>query len=285
MNQKTRKLVVLLPGTLWLIIFFVAPLSIMLAYSLFERGLYGGIEYTLTLQNYIRVVDPLYLNPLLRSVKLALANTVLCLLIGYPLAYYIAKQSGRWKSILLFLVILPFWTNFLVRTYAWMIILRSEGLLNSFLMTFGIITTPLDILFTDKAVMIGLVYAYLPFMVLPLYASLEKLDRTLIDVAKDLGANEWQAFRQVVIPLTLPGIISGSILVFVPSFGDFIIPDILGGAKNIMIGNLIKNQFLHARDWPFGAALAFLVMTAVLLLLMVYIRYGLREDVTEKNIL
>lgn len=281
MKRWLQKWVVLSPAIFWLTVFFAIPLSIVFLYSLFQRGTYGGIEYVFTIDNYLRVGDPLYLKPLWRSFYLATLNTLACLLIGYPLAYFISSQPSPRKNLLLFLVILPFWTNFLVRTYAWMTILRTEGVLNNFLINLHLIEKPLEILFTDKAIIIGLLYSYLPFMVLPLYASIEKLDRSLVDVSKDLGATEVQSFRKVTLPLTKPGIISGSILVFVPSFGEFVIPDILGGAKNMMIGNLIKNQFLTARDWPFGSALAFIVMTVVLGLLMIYIHFGLNDQSSE----
>jgi len=171
-------------------------------------------------------------------------------------------------------LIIPFWTNFLVRTYAWIFILRTEGLLNNTLLSLGIIDAPLEILFTQTAVIIGLVYTYLPFMVLPIYVSIEKLDRALFDASRDLGATAWQSFRRVMLPLTRPGIISGSILVFVPCLGAYITPDLLGGAKSLMVGNLIQIQFLAARDWPFGAALSFIVMAIVLVLLLVYARWG-----------
>jgi spermidine/putrescine transport system permease protein len=260
--------------------FFVIPLTIIFVYSFFERGIYGGIEYVFSFNNYYRVIDPLYLKAVLRTVYIASLNTLICLIIGYPLAYFISNQSQRKKNILLFLVTLPFWTNFLVRIYAWMIILRTEGFLNNVLLWMNLINNPFEILFTDKAVLIGMVYGYLPFMILPLYASIEKLDRNYLDAARDLGATPIKTFWRVIIPLTKPGIIAGSILVFVPSLGAFIIPDLLGGAKSMMIGNLIKDQFLSARDWPFGSALSFIVMAVVLILLMIYLQFG--QTVSEK---
>ena len=261
-------------------VLFVIPLTIIFVYSFFERGIYGGIEYVFSFNNYYRVIDPLYLKAVLRTVYIASLNTLICLIIGYPLAYFISNQSQRKKNILLFLVTLPFWTNFLVRIYAWMIILRTEGFLNNVLLWMNLINKPFEILFTDKAVLIGMVYGYLPFMILPLYASIEKLDRNYLDAARDLGATPIKTFWRVIIPLTKPGIIAGSILVFVPSLGAFIIPDLLGGAKSMMIGNLIKDQFLSARDWPFGSALSFIVMAVVLILLMIYLRFG--QTVSEK---
>lgn len=280
MRQLSQKFTFLFPAVFWLMLFFVIPLTIIFVYSFFERGIYGGIEYVFSFNNYYRVIDPLYLKAVLRTVYIASLNTLICLIIGYPLAYFISNQSQRRKNILLFLVTLPFWTNFLVRIYAWMIILRTEGFLNNVLLWMNLINKPFEILFTDKAVLIGMVYGYLPFMILPLYASIEKLDRNYLDAARDLGATPIKTFWRVIIPLTKPGIIAGSILVFVPSLGAFIIPDLLGGAKSMMIGNLIKDQFLSARDWPFGSALSFIVMAVVLILLMIYLQFG--QTVSEK---
>lgn len=284
MQRAFRKFLVLVPSIAWLGFLFIVPLMIVFVYSFLQRGTYGNIEYIFTLNNYVHVFDPLYLKPVLRSIYVATINTILCLLLGYPLAYFISHQPSHKKNFYLFLVMLPFWTNFLVRTYSWMIILRTEGLLNNLLIQLHLIHEPLTLLFTEKAVMLGLVYSYLPFMVLPLYASIEKLDHSLIDAAKDLGANPWNTFLKITLPLTRPGIISGSVIVFVPSLGAFIIPDLLGGAKNLMIGNLIKDQFLSARDWPFGSALSFLLMLVVLALLMIYIRMGMPDESSEKII-
>ncbi len=283
MKETLQKVVVLSPAVFWLGVFFVIPLTIIFIYSFFQRGVYGGIEYILTIDNYVRLIDPLYLKPVLRSVFVALLTTLICLLIGYPIAYFISNQPQDKKFILLFLVVMPFLTNFLVRTYAWMIILRTEGLVNNLLLSIKLIEEPLELLFTEKAVIIGLVYGYLPFMVLPLFANIEKLDWSLIEAAKDLGATPVKAFWRIILPLTKPGIIAGSILVFVPSIGAFITPDLLGGAKNLMIGNLIKEQFLSARDWPFGSALSFVIMSVVLILLIIYTRLGWGDESAEDN--
>lgn len=258
---------ILIPPAAWLIVFFVVPLVVVFAYSFFERGTYGEIIYSFSFDNYIRAIDPLYLSTLWRSIRLSLIATGISLVFGYPLAWYIASRGEQTKKILLVLLLVPFWTNFLVRTYAWIFILRTEGLMNSVLMGSGLITSPIEILFTEIAVVIGLVYTYLPFMVLPIYVSVEKLDHRLIDAARDLGATSRQIFKNITLPLTRAGVISGCILVFVPCLGAYITPDLLGGAKSLMMGNLIQMQFLAARDWPFGAALSFLVMGIVLLLL------------------
>ncbi|HPZ06962.1 MAG TPA: ABC transporter permease, partial [Candidatus Eremiobacteraeota bacterium] len=243
------------PAFLWLLLFFLIPLGIIFVYSFCERGNYGGVNWNFTFENYKQVLNPVYLKTILYSFWIAILNTVICLLIGYPMAYYIStRKSTAFKNILLILVILPFWTDFLVRTYAWLVILREGGLINTILLQMGIIQEPLKLLFTDLAVIIGLVYGYLPFMILPLYASIEKLDPSLIEAAYDLGANGFNVFWKVILPLTSPGIIAGSILVFVPTLGAYITPDLLGGAKVMMIGNLIQQQFLKVKNWPFGSS-------------------------------
>ncbi|WP_026794059.1 MULTISPECIES: ABC transporter permease [Planktothrix] len=272
-TRKTRNLLILLlPATIWLLIFFIIPLIIVLVYSFLERGTYGGVTWEFTLKNYQRLANDLYLNIFWRSLGLASLTTLICLIIGYPLAFFIATSSTRWRNLLLFLVIIPFWTNFLVRTYAWMIILRSEGMINTMLQSLNLIQEPLNLLFTPFAVIVGLIYGYLPFMILPLYATIERLNFSLVEAAQDLGANQIRTFFRIILPLTLPGIIAGSILVFIPALGAFITPDILGGAKTVMVGNLIQNQFLQARDWPFGSALSMGLMVLVLIPVMIYFR-------------
>ncbi|OCR01949.1 spermidine/putrescine ABC transporter permease [Oscillatoriales cyanobacterium USR001] len=264
----------LFPATAWLIIFFVVPLLIVLLYSFLERGTYGGVTWIFTLSNYQRLFSTtdggIYLGVLWRSLWLAFLTTAACLLIGYPLAFFIATRSTRWKNALLLLIIIPFWTNFLVRTYAWIILLQNKGVINVALQSLQIIDEPLTLLFTPFAVIIGLIYGYLPFMVLPLYSTIERFNFTLVEAAQDLGANDLRTLWRIILPLTMRGIIAGSILVFVPTVGAFITPDILGGAKTMMVGNLIENQFLKARNWPFGSALSMLLMVLVLIPLLIY---------------
>jgi spermidine/putrescine transport system permease protein len=281
--RKRRRAAVplLLPTWAVLGVFFVAPLALMLGVSFRRRGVYGGLRPVADLAaylrsgaflaNYSRSLEPIYLSILWRSLWMAALTTALCLVISYPVAWLIAVRAPRqWKGLLLGLVVVPFWTSFLIRTYAWMFILRGEGLLNQALLAAGVIHRPLELLYTPSAVMIGLVYGELPFMILPLYASLEKLDRSLVEAAADLGAAGAGVFRRVTVPLTLPGIVAGLVLVFIPSLGQFVVSDLLGGAKTMLVGNLIQNQFAVARNQPFGAALAFELTAAVLLLLLAY---------------
>ncbi len=263
------------PSALYLILFFVIPLGIVFVYSFLKRGVYGQLVWEFNLQNYVRVIDPLYLSILWGSLLMALGNTLLCLLFAYPFAYYIARMENmRTRNLLLVFVMIPFWTNFLIRTYAWRVILGNDGPINNLLLAIGVIHEPLTLLFTPFAVMVGLLYGYLPFMVLPLYAAIDRIDFSLVEAAQDLYASGWQAFRKVVFPLSLPGVIAGSILVFIPSLGAFVTPDLLGGAKTVMVGNLIQSQFLTSRDWPFGSAFSVLLMLAVLIATIVYFRQG-----------
>lgn len=262
----------LMPGLAWLVLFFFAPVFLVLIISFTLRGTYGGIEWTFTLSNYAGVLDPLYLKIFLRSLVLALAATVLCLVMGFPLAYYIARSPARWQGVWLLLIMIPFWTNFLVRTYAWMFMLRAEGLVNNVLMSLGLIASPIEILYSDTAILIGLVYGYLPFMVLPLYAAVERVPPSIVEAAWDLYAPAWAVFRRVLLPLTKPGMIAGCLLVFIPSLGAFITPDLLGGARTMMIGNLIQHEYLVMRDWPFGSAISFVLMGIVLSGVMAYLK-------------
>ena len=263
-----------LPPAAALVFFFVVPLALVLAVSFALRGTYGGIGWTPTLENYTSIADPLYLRIFWRSLWVAVLTTMICLVLGFPLAYVIARAPKRWQGVLLLLVMIPFWTNFLVRTYAWMFILRTEGLLNTILTALGLIGEPLTLLFTDAAVLTGLVYGYLPFMVLPLYAALERVDPSLIEAAWDLYARPVQVFTRVILPLSKPGVIAGCVLVFIPALGAYVTPDLLGGARTLMIGNLIQHQYLVVRDWPFGSALSFVLMAGVLAAVLSYLRAG-----------
>ncbi len=259
------------PAGLWLVAFFLVPLLVMAAYSWMPRGIYGGVEAGITAEHYRRFFEPLYLRILGRTLLWAVGATAICLALGYPVAYAIAR-SGRWRRWLLFLVILPFWTSFLVRTFALIFLLRDTGLLNGWLLRLGLAAEPVPLLYTPFAVMVGLVHGYLPLMVLPIYASLEKLDPALLEAAEVLGARPWARFRRVVLPLSRPGVIAGCLLVFVPSLGAYLTPDLLGGAKQVMVGNLVQSQFATARNWPFGAAVSFVLMALVLVAVLVFLR-------------
>jgi len=261
----------LAPSWAVILLLFLFPMLIILAYSLLTRGTYGGISLPWSLESYQRFADPIYLGILWRSFWIAGASTVISLLLGFPLALFISR-AGKRKNLYLSLVILPFWTSFLVRTYAWMFLLRDTGLINSTLQKLGIIHDPLPLLYNDGAVILGLVYGYLPFMVLPLFGTLERLDRNLLEAAADLGARPWATLLRVVLPLSAPGIRAGVILVFIPCLGAYLTPDLLGGGKSVMIGNLIQNQFTTARDWPFGSAISLALMAVVMLLLIAFVR-------------
>jgi len=294
-RQTWRLLFLISPSLFWLIVFFFLPLILVFAISFGQRGTYGGVKWVLNLKNYLRFFDPLYLRIFGRSVFIALATTVICLLVGYPLAYFIANRPPRWRNGLLLFLMIPFWTNFLVRTYAWLLLLRDAGLINLFwtgplhnllaqlalvvpLPIWGpllnVTSTPLKLFATDGAIIIGLVYAWLPDMVLPCYAAIERLDYSLVEAAQDLYANRLKSFLRVILPLTMSGIVAGSVLVFIPSLGAYVTPDLLGGAKSIMIGNVIYSQFMSARDYPFGSAISFVLMAVMLVGTLIYFRMG-----------
>jgi len=267
------------PCLLWLVLFFLIPLFIVFAYSFSRPSAYGGVVFSFTLQNYARFLAPLYFRVFMRSIWISVVTTVICLLVGYPVAYYISTRAPRWKNSLIVLVMLPFWTSTLVRAYAWMTILRSEGIVNTLLRSLGIIQSPLKLLYTPGAVILGFVDIYLPFMILPLYASIEKMDFSLLEAALDLGANRIKAFLSVTLPNTMPGVVAGVMLVFIPTIGSFVIPDLLGGSKQWMIGNLIQNQFLEARNWAFGSAVSFILLAFVLVCMFVYFRVSGQERI------
>lgn len=257
---------------LWLALFALVPILLVFITSLLQQGDNELVRLQLTLNNYIELFDPIYLHIFGHSFWLAGICTFICLLIGYPFAYLIARMQSRYKAILLFLVIIPFWTSSLIRSYAIVAILKTHGILNSVLLWLGMIKQPLLLLYTQTAVVIGLVYSLLPFMILPLYANIEKLDMTLVDAARDLGANKVRVFVKVILPLTLPGIIAGCMLVLLPAMSMFFIPDLLGGAKTLLVGNLIQNQFLASRNWPIGSAVSVFLTLLMGLMLLVYWR-------------
>ena len=262
----------LTPVTIWLGLFFLIPLLLILAYSFGTSGVYGGITLGFNPGNYLKVFDPLYLEIIVRTFVIAAITTVLCFALGYPLAYFIVFKGRRWRNVLILLVMVPFWTSLLIRAYSWVVILSGNGIANKTLQFLGIIDEPATLIFTSQAVLMGMVYSYLPFMILPLYASLEKFDTRLKEAAKDLGASRWHTFWRVTFPLSMPGVIAGSILVFIPSAGEFVIPQLLGGSRTVMTGSLIQNQFGSARDWAFGSALSVMLAALLLAAILFYVR-------------
>jgi spermidine/putrescine transport system permease protein len=258
----------LLPGGLWLFAFFAVPLAIVLAISFGTTGELGGAVYGWYPENYSRAFNPLFLPVLARSIGYALATVVLCLALGYPVAYYIARFGGRRKNLLIALVVLPFFVNYLVRTYAWVALLSDEGIVNGVL---GL-DDPIRFLNTPYAVIGGLVYGYLAFMILPVYAALDRMDPALIEAGKDLYGSDWKTFLHVTWPTTFQGVLAGTVLVFLPAVGDFVSAQLLGGPGTYMIGNLIQQQFFGAEDWPFGAALTTLMMLFLLVWMVLYLR-------------
>jgi len=279
-GRRSRGPLIVLPAAIWLLLFFTLPLLIVVAISFAERGRAGGVKLPLvfTFEYYQRLVDPLYLGIFWSSVRIGLIVTIACVLVGYPMALFISRVAPRRRNAMLLLVMIPFWTNFLVRTYALKLLLSAEGVVNNLLIGAGLVEAPLDLLFNNFAVVLGLVYGYFPFAVLPMYASIEKFDMTLVEAAGDLGANLRRAFLRIMLPLTAPGIIASVILVFVPVVGAFITPDIMGGGKVEMIGTLINRQFGVARNWPFGSAMSLALMLMVVIGVVYYLRSGQEKE-------
>jgi spermidine/putrescine transport system permease protein len=268
------------PGVAWLILFFVVPLGMIFLVSLGTRDELDRIVLTnLSLDNYLRALDPAFLPTFLNSLRYAAATTILSLLIGYPIAYWISRYGGRHKALLLILVMLPFWTSYLIRTYAWMIILRDNGVANWALQAVGLTSEPIILLNTDFSVILGMTYGFLPFAILPLYVSIDRLDGSLIAAARDLYANGRGAFLHVTLPLTMPGIVAATILTFIPAIGDFVTPDLLGGAQTTTIAKVVQELFLEGRDWPYGAALGFTLMLITLVGTFIALRPLRREVV------
>ncbi|MCG7490177.1 spermidine/putrescine ABC transporter permease PotB [Vibrio sp. Of14-4] len=258
----------------WLTLFVMVPNIMIIGTSFLTRDESNLIDLTITFSNYTRLLDPLYAKVIWHSFYMASVATILCLVIGYPFAYIMASMPVKIRPIMVFLVIVPFWTNSLIRTYGLKIVIGTQGIVNKSLLALDIIDKPLRIMYTEAAVMIGLIYILLPFMILPLYSTIEKLDRTFIEAARDLGANKFHTFTKVILPLTMPGIIGGCLLVLLPALGMFYISDLLGGAKNLLIGNVIKSQVLNARDWPFGAATSISLTLVMAIMLYAYYRAG-----------
>src|SRR5574342_517233 len=297
-NKSSQGTLLALPTTLWMLALLIIPLLLTLVVSFGRRTADGNVIYTFTLDNYIRLLgfstdcangqascfNPLYAQILWRSLTLAFNTTVLVILLAYPLAYFIARAHPKRRNTFLFLVLIPLWTNFVIRVYAWMMLLRKEGAINIIVgwiaHTLHIPFTPLEMLYTPGAVLVGMVYEFLPFMILPIYTSLEKIDNSLYEAAADLGANAVKTFRRVTLPLSMPGVVAGTILVFIPVMGTFIVSDLLGGKQVILIGNLIQRQFLDARDPTFGSAASLILMVMTLVVTFFYTRkFGFGEEI------
>ncbi|NVK45007.1 MAG: ABC transporter permease [Rhodobacteraceae bacterium] len=278
MTRRGSTVLSLLPAALVIGVFMLVPLGYAVVYSFLTAGTYGGVEGPFSVAAYVQFVfqrdwddsltfDPLYLRIFLRSIGLAGATTVLCALLALPLAWYVATRPKALRMRLIFLITLPFWVNSLIRTYCWVLLLRDQGLINQGLQGLGLTEAPLGLMYNNGAILLGLVYNFLPFMVLPVYAALERIDPRVIDAGFDLYARRWQVFTRIILPLALPGLRGGALMVLAPAIGYYIIPDLLGGGQHLMIGNLIQIQFTSGRNWPFGAALSTLLTAAILLLL------------------
>ena len=282
MLTRGRGTIVVLPAVVWLAIFFLLPLAFILVVSLGSRDELGRIVLDdLSLDNYRRAFNPDYLPTLVNALRYALLTTVASLAIGYPVAYWISHYGGRRKALLLVLVMLPFWTSYLIRTYAWMIILRDNGVVNSLLRAIGLTSEPIILLNTDFSVVLGMTYGFLPFAILPIYVSIDRLDDNLVAAARDLYASGRSAFLHVTLPLSMPGIIAASLLTFIPAIGDFVTPDLLGGAQQTTIAKVIQERFLDGRDWPFGSALGFILIAVTMVGTLIALRRVRREIVGE----
>lgn len=279
MHGRARDAVFLVPGMAWLIVFFALPLGIIFVVSLGTRDQYGGVVFDqLGARGYLRALEPDFLPTVFNSLRYASLTTIFSIAIAYPVAYWISRYGGRRKVLLLVLVMLPFWTSWVIRTYAWMMILGDDGVLNGVLAGLGVVSEPITILNTDFAVVLGMTYGFLPFAILPLYVSIDRLDPELVAAARDLYADGRAAFRHVTLPLTMPGIIAAALLTFIPSIGDFVTPDLLGGAQTVTIAKVIQMLFMTSRDWPFGAALSFLLIVGTIAGTLIFLR-ALRREV------
>ncbi len=282
MAKRFAQLFMCGPITIWSLIFIYAPVILLLIMSFMTKGSLGVIQYQFTLDNYKAMLDPVYFSVIKESVVIAFFTTVLSILMGYPLAYFMASQKAKVSGVLMVLMMLPFWTNELVIVYSFVILLNNSGIVNTLLGSVGLIKEPLNLLYNNFAVIVGMIYMLMPFAVLPMYSSIEKLDKGLIEASKDLGAGPVKTFFKVTLPLTSPGIFAGVILVFIPTIGYYQITDMLGGGTQMMVGNLINNQFSISRNWPFGAALSMIL--AVLILIMLFIYQKLGGDLDELGV-
>lgn len=275
--MKNRKSILAWPYVLWIVLFTILPLLIIVLFSFTEKTEMGSISMVFTLDNYRKFFQPLYLNVLKRSVILAVVSTVMCLIVGYPMAYIMSRAPRKKRNLMATLFVLPLWTNFLLRIYAWMGLLREQGLVNEFLKAIGLIERPLQLLYNNGAVVMGMVYNFLPFMVLPIYSVLVKLDDSLLEAAHDLGANDVKVFQKVIFPLSLPGVATGIYMVFMPAVSTFVLSDLLGGSHTILLGNLIENQFRNARNWQFGSAISVIMLLFIIVTMGYFAKDGDHE--------
>ncbi len=275
--MKNNKRLLTSPYVVWTVIFTIVPLLIIVFYSFSQRDAFGDIVYKFTLSNYKEFFAPIYLNVFWRSLKLSLISTLICLVIGYPMAFIMSKSKGLKQNLMVMLFILPLWTNFLLRTYAWMGLLRDQGIINEILIHLGIINEPITMLYTNAAVILGMVYNFLPFMVLPIYSVLSKMDKSLVEAARDLGANEFRVFSKIIFPLSFPGVATGIIMVFMPAVSTFVISDLLGGGQTILLGNLIQNQFMAARNWQFGSSVSVIMMIFLIISMGYFAKHSSKD--------
>lgn len=269
-----RKSLLSTPYILWTILFTIVPLLIILIFSLSASSKIGNLSMDFTLDRYLQFFEPIYADVFFRSIKLSLYSTAFCLILGYPVAYIIANKKMKMRNFLILFIILPQWTNFLLRTYAWMSILKDNGPINAFLINIGLIKEPLTLLYTDGAVLMGMIYNFLPYMILPIYTVILKIDKAYVEAARDLGASGSTTFRKIILPLSMPGIVSGIIMVFMPAISTFVISDLLGGGHSMLMGNLIQNQFLAARNWQFGSAISMILIFIILITMLVLNKYS-----------
>lgn len=273
-KSQVAKYTMIWPIAAWMYLLVAIPFIYIIIVSFLTAGTYGGVVWKLNLSNYLEILNPLYLKTFVKSIIMSVAVTVICLLIAYPFTYYIAKKGEVAKTVLMALVMVPFCVSMIIRLFIWINLLRSEGIVNRIIMWLGLSDSPLKLVYSLTGAMIGLVYMLLPFMILPLYSSIEKLDKSLLEAANDLGARPAKSFLKITLPLTKPGIFAGCVMVFIPSMGLYFVTDLMGGSKTLVIGNLIRNQFITARNWPLGAAMSVVLMLITVLLLKLYTKAG-----------
>ena len=278
MTSKLLRYIFILPVIIYTVFLIALPLIYIFVISFFQSDFYGGMIETFTLENYARIFDSVYIGIFIKSLVIAGITTIICILISYPFVLAVSHKNKRFQTILMMLVMIPFLTNSLIRMYGWTVLLRESGIINQILMSLNIISEPLSLMYNNLGIIIGMVYTLIPFMILPLYSSVSTIDKSLLEAASDLGASKWQKFKNIILPQTFPGLFNGTLMVFTPALGYFFIVDVLGGGKIMILGNLIKNQFLTARNWPFGAAIAVSLVLITILVIVIYRKLGGKMD-------